>query len=155
MGNEAAAPRAFQVTFDAIDPHAQARFWAAALGWEVEITTAFIQGLLDAGHASPDDVLEIGGELFWTVGAGVKHPARPADATDGSGGSTRVLFMRVPEAKQVKNRVHLDINVGPDRRDAEVARLVDLGATVLYEISEPGGHHVTLADPEGNEFCVQ
>ena len=148
-------PRAFQVTFDAIDPHAQARFWAAALGWTLEVSTPFIQNLLDQGIAQRSDVIEIDGELFWTVGSAIAHPAGRGDPVDGSSGARRVLFMGVPEAKSVKNRVHLDVNVGPDQRAAEVARLTDLGATVLYEIDEPSGHHVTLADPEGNEFCVQ
>jgi glyoxalase superfamily protein len=40
-------------------------------------------------------------------------------------------------------------------RDGEVARLRELGATVLQEIKEPGIEHVVMADPEGNEFCVQ
>ncbi|HZA31051.1 MAG TPA: VOC family protein, partial [Propionibacteriaceae bacterium] len=44
---------------------------------------------------------------------------------------------------------------GPEHRDGEVARLQDLGASVLQEIKEPGTHHVVMADPEGNEFCVQ
>jgi predicted enzyme related to lactoylglutathione lyase len=50
--------------------------------------------------------------------------------------------------------VHLDVHVGADNAAAEVARLVELGATVLYRVDEPGSRHVTLADPEGNEFCV-
>ena len=148
-------PRAFQVTFDAADPHAQARFWAAALGWTLEVDTAFVQSMLDAGRARPSDVVEIDGDLFWATGAAILHPAGRGDPLDGSSGSRRILFMRVPEAKQRKNRVHLDVNVGPEARAAEVDRLRGLGATVLYEIDEPGGHHVTMADPEGNEFCVQ
>ncbi|MGQ0482145.1 MAG: VOC family protein [Pseudonocardia sp.] len=69
-----------------------------------------------------------------------------------SGGSVRLAFQRVPEPKAGKNRVHLDLD-GPDRR-VEVARLVELGATVRYEESAPGFVWTTLADPEGNEFCV-
>lgn len=62
-------------------------------------------------------------------------------------------FQRVPEPKQVKNRVHLDFTV-PDRA-AEVARLTDLGAEVVGEGSVPGELSWTvLADPAGNEFCV-
>jgi hypothetical protein len=55
----------------------------------------------------------------------------------------------------VKNRLHLDLHAGAARRDAEVARLRALGATVLAQVREPGTDHVVLADPEGNEFCVQ
>src|SRR3954453_10242592 len=115
-------PLAFQVTFDAADPHAQARFWAAVLGWTVEVDSAFIRTMLDQGHAQQADVVEIDGELFWAIGAGIQHPSGRGDPVDGSSGARRILFMRVPEAKSVKNRVHLDVNVGRDRRDDEVAR---------------------------------
>ena len=64
-------------------------------------------------------------------------------------------FQQVDDPTPGKNRLHLDLNVGAERRDGEVERLRQLGAEVLYEIDEPGGHHVTMADPEGNEFCVQ
>jgi len=71
-------------------------------------------------------------------------------APDGSG--TDLLFLRVPDAKQVKNRLHLDLR--PDDRDAEVARLESLGASRV-EIGQQGDESwVVLADPEGNEFCV-
>ena len=49
----------------------------------------------------------------------------------------------------------LDLHAGPDRRDGEVARPRRLGATVVQEVREPGTEHVVMADPEGNEFCVQ
>ena len=58
-------------------------------------------------------------------------------------------------AKAGKNRLHVDLNVGRDRLDAETERLTALGATVLYRVDEPAGFHVTLQDPEGNEFCMQ
>jgi hypothetical protein len=54
----------------------------------------------------------------------------------------------------VKNRVHLDVRVGAERREAEVARLVDLGATELWRGAQGPFEWVTLADPEGNEFCL-
>lgn len=62
-----------------------------------------------------------------------------------------LLFQAVPEAKSVKNRLHLDFR--PDDRDAEVRRLVDLGATHV-DIGQGEQSWVVLADPEGNEFCV-
>jgi predicted enzyme related to lactoylglutathione lyase len=68
---------------------------------------------------------------------------------------TPLLFHGVPETKTVKNRLHLDLHLGPDLRDAHVAKLRELGATVLREVKEPGTDHVVMADPEGNEFCVQ
>ena len=65
-----------------------------------------------------------------------------------------MLFQAVPEAKTVKNRLHLDVHVGPDAREAEVARLLGLGATELWRSFQGSYGWVTLADPEGNEFCV-
>jgi hypothetical protein len=63
-----------------------------------------------------------------------------------------LVFLKVPEGKAVKNRLHLDFV--PDDRDAEVQRLVDLGAT-RADVGQKGDETwVVLADPEGNEFCV-
>ena len=62
-----------------------------------------------------------------------------------------LYFIRVPEAKAAKNRVHLDINV--DDLEAEVARVEALGATVHARHGEPTGW-VVMLDPEGNEFCL-
>jgi predicted enzyme related to lactoylglutathione lyase len=67
-------------------------------------------------------------------------------------GEPRWLFLKVPEGKTAKNRMHVDLTA-PDR-DAEVQRLVELGATRLGEHDEYGVSWVVLADPEGNEFCV-
>jgi hypothetical protein len=138
-------PIDFQVTIDSADPHAQVRFWAEALGFQVEDNHDFVQQMLDGGVASEDDVVTIDGRLFWRIGAAIRHPS----------GEPRLLFMHVPEAKSVKNRWHLDLNVGRERIDDEVARLTTLGAHALYKIDEPGAFHTTMADPEGNEFCVQ
>ncbi len=67
-----------------------------------------------------------------------------------------LLFIRVPEAKVVKNRVHLDVRPDEGTRDEEVERLLALGATVLADRRRPDGTGwVVLADPEGNEFCVE
>jgi len=70
---------------------------------------------------------------------------------DGPG----ILFQRVPEGKAAKNRLHFDLQ--PDRpRDEEVARLIGLGATLVLDMRTPDGKGwVQLADPEGNEFCVE
>ena len=65
-----------------------------------------------------------------------------------------MLFQAVPEPKTGKNRVHLDLHVGADRRSEVVERLVGLGGTVLWEGQEGPSTWVTMADPEGNEFCV-
>jgi hypothetical protein len=65
--------------------------------------------------------------------------------------SPDLVFGRVPEAKTIKNRLHLDLR--PDDRDAHVQRLLDLGATPA-DVGQTGSESwVVLADPEGNEFC--
>jgi catechol 2,3-dioxygenase-like lactoylglutathione lyase family enzyme len=69
----------------------------------------------------------------------------------------RLLFIEVPEAKQVKNRLHLDLRPSDGTRAEEVRRLLGIGATVVADHSDihgPGIGWVTMADPEGNEFCV-
>ena len=74
----------------------------------------------------------------------------PGDTT-GPG----LLFLRVPEPKQGKNRIHLDLR--PHRlRDDEVEHLLDEGATIVADHRKPdGAGWVVMADPEGNEFCVE
>ena len=70
-------------------------------------------------------------------------------------GRTRVLFIEVPDKKQVKNRMHFDLVPAEGTRDAEAARLVSIGATVVDDLRRPDGSGwVVLADPEGNEFCI-
>ncbi|MDA1367137.1 VOC family protein [Glycomyces algeriensis] len=66
-----------------------------------------------------------------------------------------LLFINVPDAKTVKNRLHLDL-VPDTTRDEEVERLLALGATVYEDHrKEDGTGWVTMLDPEGNEFCVE
>ena len=142
-----------QMTLDCADPHAQARFWAQALGWVVERHTAMIRSLLDQGVATADQVVEIDGELAWRTVEAIRHPEH--DAIRELGGTARLLLQVVEEPKTVKNRMHLDVNVGREQIDAEVARLTALGARELWKVDEPGAFHTTMADPEGNEFCVQ
>ncbi len=142
-----------QMTVDCSDPHTQAKFWAQALGWVVERHTAMIQSLLDQGVARPDQVIEIDGELAWSTVEALRHPEH--DAIRELGGTARMLFQVVEEPKTVKNRMHLDLNVGKENIEAEVARLTSRGARELWKVDEPGAFHTTMADPEGNEFCVQ
>lgn len=66
-----------------------------------------------------------------------------------------LLFITVPDDKVVKNRLHLDLRPTDGTREQEVERLVELGATQLADFRRPDGSGwITLADPEGNEFCV-
>jgi hypothetical protein len=62
-----------------------------------------------------------------------------------------MVFVNVPEAKTLKNRLHIDLN--PDDQTAEVARLEGLGATRV-DVGQGEVRWVVMADPEGNEFCV-
>jgi hypothetical protein len=68
----------------------------------------------------------------------------------------RLVFVTVPEEKSIKNRMHLDLLPKDSTQEEEVARLLDLGASIVDDRrrSEPGGW-VVMADPEGNEFCVE
>jgi hypothetical protein len=67
----------------------------------------------------------------------------------------RLLFIEVPDRKQVKNRMHLDLRPREGSRDEELARLLTLGATEVADLrNDDGTGWVTLADPEGNEFCI-
>jgi hypothetical protein len=138
------APR-LQVTIDAADPHAIARFWAAALHYEVERHGPIVEQLLGAGRIESDETLDVDGEMAFRDLAACRDP---------SGASPRLLFQRVPEPKTVKNRMHLDIQVGPDAAPAEVTRLQSLGATVAWTTADRGPLTTTMRDPEGNEFCV-
>ncbi|MFE0698577.1 VOC family protein [Streptomyces sp. NPDC058872] len=96
---------------------------------------------------------------FWAAALDTKlsdddRPGDPEALVESVGVS--LLFIRVPEAKSVKNRVHLDLQPQDRTRDEEVERLVALGATLLHDRrNQDGTGWVTLADPEGNEFCVE
>jgi len=142
--------REVQITFDCADPAALAAFWADVLGYQVQGPPANFE--------SWDQALEAFGV----------PPERRNDASavvDPEGAGPRLFFQRVPEGKTVKNRVHLDVRAAPglqgDARmaalEAEAQRLVRLGATRLerHEPAPPlSGGHIIVADPEGNEFCL-
>jgi catechol 2,3-dioxygenase-like lactoylglutathione lyase family enzyme len=142
--------REVQITFDAADPAALAAFWADTLGYELQGPP----GGFDSWEAALDAM-------------GVP-PERRNDASavvDPAGAGPRLFFQRVPEGKQAKNRVHLDVRAAPgltgdDRMaalEAEAERLVARGAKRLarHEPAPPlGAGHLVMADPEGNEFCL-
>jgi Glyoxalase-like domain len=136
----------FQVAVDCSAPHVLADWWAEVLGWQVEAQDeAFIRRMIEVGAATEEDTTRHRGALVWRAGAALNSP---------DPGRPRLLFQHVPEAKTVKNRLHLDVRVGPERREAEVERLTGLGATELWRASQGPNEWVTMADPEGNEFCV-
>lgn len=126
------------MTIDCADPAALAVFWAAVLGYAPPDIDGIHAALRTLGHREED----LGN---WYR---IEDPA---------GQGPRLAFQRVPEAKTVKNRIHLDVTAlgaGPDAREIEVARLVGLGATEVRAVTDEAGTFVILQDPEGNEFCV-
>ncbi|MEU4566017.1 VOC family protein [Micromonospora sp. NPDC023956] len=142
--------RDVQITFDCADPAGLAAFWAEALGYRLQAPPG--------GFESWEQALEAMGV----------PPERRNDASavaDPDGAGPRLFFQRVPEGKQVKNRVHLDVRAAPGLQgearmaalEAEAERLVSHGATRLerHEPDPPlGTGHIVMADPEGNEFCL-
>jgi hypothetical protein len=108
--------------------------------------------------AAPYEPYEVA--QFWSLVVG--HPVHPdCEAGDDEvglqmpDGQPMLLFVRVPETKVAKNRVHVDLQ--PDQsRDAEVERLVRLGAKLVDDQRRADGTGwVVLSDPAGNEFCVE
>jgi hypothetical protein len=94
-------------------------------------------------------------------------PEEFSAVVDPEGKGPRIFLQRVPESKSVKNRMHLDLNVTRDLSieassaekrqalDVEIERLQALGARELYRCDLYGEYWITMADPEGNEFCIQ
>jgi len=142
--------RDVQITFDCADPTGLAAFWAEALGYHLQ---------------DPPEGFESWEQALEAMGVPPESRNDASAVLDPDGSRPRLFFQRVPERKQVKNRVHLDVRAAPglegDARmaalEAEAERLVSLGATRLqrYEPAPPlGAGHIVMADPEGNEFCL-
>jgi hypothetical protein len=133
----------FQVVVDCAHPHRLADWWAEAIGWQVEPTDeTFIRRMVAEGQATEEDTTVHNGVLVWRVGAAIRD------------GDRRILFQVVPEPKSTKNRVHLDVRVGKDNVEAEAERLTVHGATFLHRGQQGPFAWITMADPEGNEFCL-
>ncbi|MEU8133968.1 VOC family protein [Streptodolium elevatio] len=96
---------------------------------------------------------------FWAEAVGGKRSDEDAPGDDEvlvENTSVGLLFIRVPEGKEIKNRLHLDLQPQDRSRDEEVDRLVALGAKLADDRRRPDGTGwAVLADPEGNEFCVE
>ena len=100
--------------------------------------------------------------VFWSGVLGfAEDPDDPNEPGDeecmifSANGSQRLLFIEVPDAKQVKNRVHLDLRPADGTREQELERLLQLGARQAVDRRRPDGSGwVVLADQEGNEFCI-
>ena len=113
------------ITVDAHHPRALAEFWAEVLGWTIG---------------------EDGDDIGWWIEREVGDPRKT--------GIPDILFLKVPDTKVVKNRLHLDLR--PNDQGAEVARLEKLGAKKIEigQSTDSDTTWVVMTDPEGNEFCV-
>lgn len=138
----------FQVTYDCADPDAEGRFWAEVLGYREQPPP---EGYPDWFAFLREREVP---EEQWNSASAIVDP-------DGKG--PRLYFQQVPEAKAGKNRVHLDVNVSTglpseerrNRVDAEVERVMGLGASKVRAQEELDEYWVVMQDPEGNEFCLQ
>jgi hypothetical protein len=140
----------FQLVVDCERPHDLADWWAETLAWVVEEQDEdFIRRMIAEGYATDAATSTHRGRLVWSEGASIRHPDGPQ-----AGPRKRILFQQVPESKTVKNRMHLDVWVGEDNVTAKTAEFVSRGATFLHDGQQGPHRWVTLADPEGNEFCV-
>ncbi|MCC3272545.1 VOC family protein [Arthrobacter zhangbolii] len=139
-----------QICVDCTDAHQQADWWAETLGWTLEpVDQDFISSMLDQGLAKPEDVIEHNGVRVWRDGAAIC----PADEV-GRKDRLRILFQPVPEPKTVKDRIHLDVRLQGQDKDAARAALEERGASFLTEASQGPHSWYVMADPEGNEFCI-
>jgi catechol 2,3-dioxygenase-like lactoylglutathione lyase family enzyme len=150
MENEMSSSVQVQIVIAAVSPAVLAEFWSVALGYRLD---------------DPPPGFETWEEALAASGL---PPERWDDASaivDPHGPGPRVFFQKVPERKQTKNRLHLDVGVGRGIQDAQerwevvqthVERLVGSGATVVEERhGDWGDRWMVMLDPEGNEFCVQ
>ncbi|ABY24420.1 hypothetical cytosolic protein [Renibacterium salmoninarum ATCC 33209] len=139
-----------QIAIDTRFPHEQADWWAETLGWQVEPSDeGFIRSMISKGFATQEQTSLHNGVLVWKDGAAIRKAG-----DDGPSPRERILFQAALEAKTVKNRVHLDVRLGEDSKDELRARLEARGATFLWEASQGPHNWFTMADPEGNEFCI-
>jgi hypothetical protein len=146
-------PVRYQLVIDCADPDRQARFWASALGYEL--------APVPAGFATWND-------FYRDVGVSEEDLIDGADRiSDPDGQGPGIWFRVAPEAKVVKNRLHLDIHASGERTDpigsrrarvdAEASRLAGLGATITGALGGGEGldhYAVGMKDPEGNEFDI-
>src|SRR5690625_2767751 len=143
-------PFRIQINVDCRDAHQLADWWAETLGWVVEPTSQeFIQSMIDRGYASQEDTQIHDGTRVWPGAAAICPQAELGEPT-----RRRIVFQEVPEAKTVKNRMHVDVVTGGDDIDRLREQLVGRGAT--YQATNSQGPHTwhVMTDPEGHEFCI-
>ena len=123
--------RWYTVVVDCLDPAALAEWWRETLDWQKV-------------YESDDEVVIVPPHLL-------DEANRSTPWTQQSPG---LVFGRVPEQKTIKNRLHIDLAPHTsDDRDAEIAKLLERGATKV-DVGQADAPWLVLADPEGNEFCV-
>jgi hypothetical protein len=145
-------PVTYQLTIDCADADLMAHFWAAALHYVV---------------APPPDGFDTWDDWYRSVGVPEEELGAGNDRIiDPNGEGPAIWFQVVPEAKSIKNRIHIDVtasggrgtplDVRRERVEADAERLVALGATRVRTNSEEGMDHyaVAMLDPEGNEFDI-
>ena len=110
------------INIDSVDPIPLARWWAELLGWRITYEDSN-EVVIEPPEGSPED-----------------------------GVSPDMLFLRVPEPKQGKNRIHIDLR--PSDQSVEVARAEALGARRVDVGQSDTVSWIVMADPEGNEFCI-
>jgi hypothetical protein len=150
--------RQVQITFDAHDPRALSTFWRDVLGY-------VHPGPPGVELAEGSDPLAAWDTFLARIGVPEEARNSRSAIEDPAGEGPRVFFQQVPEDKVAKNRVHLDVRAAPGLQgeermaalEAECERLVARGATrVRRHEPEPPleAGHIVMADPEGNEFCL-
>lgn len=150
--------RRLQITFDARDPRALSSFWREVLGY-------VHPGPPGVNLPEGADPLAAWDDFLARIGVPEERRNARSAIEDPDGHGPRLFFQQVPEGKIAKNRVHLDVRVAPGLRgeermaalEAECERLVALGATRLrrHEPEPPmSAGFIVMADPEGNEFCL-
>ena len=135
------------VTIDCREPEQLARFWRALLG--------YVDRPVPNGYASWEEFDRVHGVPEDQLYAG-------SVAIDPAGHGPQLFFQRVPEPKQVKNRVHLDVHVSAGleqpaargKMHAEARRAAELGAVLVRVNEDDEDYFIVMRDPEGNEFCV-
>jgi hypothetical protein len=131
----------FQITVDCVDAEVMCKFWSTAFG--------YVEEPPPAGYLSWEDFLRANDITIPPTGS-------IGAIVDPDGVGPRVLFLRVPERKMTKNRVHFDLRGGTtdDAKQAKIDQLEAAGATPLRRVEEHGQWWMVMGDPEGNEFCV-
>ncbi len=137
-----------QIVVDCHEPHRLADWWAATMGWQVEPSNeGFIRSMVAQGHATEDQTLTHHGVLVWADGAAIIP-------TETGNAASRILFQRSAHPKNDKNRIHWDVRLGNDDKTTVRKELESRGAVFLWEASQGPHAWFTMADPEGNEFCI-